>query len=159
MRLTVLLVLAGACTFQVPGLPVSPKTGSDPTSSTPPATTPTTTPPASTPNPSDPPAAGDLSSLPDLATAQDLASNPDLLPPPIDCKQDCNVTVPDNQSETIICELGQQCDVSCGAGSHCTVECLGDARCTCRGPGCLITDCAPIQKCKGGVLACNIRCE
>jgi hypothetical protein len=158
MRLTVLLLLVGACSFQVAGLPVSPKTDPDPvTPSTPPSTTPpASTPPASTPTPSDPQL--DLSQLPDLATASDMTRLPDLAPMPIDCSQDCTVSVPGGISQIVICEAGQTCDLRCGPGSHCTLDCRGDAKCECEGMGCAITDCAPVQRCKGGVLVCNEKC-
>jgi hypothetical protein len=155
MRLTVLLLLAGACTFQVAGLPVSPKTDPDPAM---PSSPPSTTPPASTPPASTPSDAPDLSQLPDLATAPDMTRAPDLSPITVDCKQDCNLSVPGGTSETVVCELGTMCDVQCGAGAHCTVQCLGDARCSCKGMGCVITDCAPVMRCKGDQLVCNTKC-
>jgi hypothetical protein len=97
-------------------------------------------------------------SSPDLAATHDLASSPDLEPEPVVCAQDCNLSVPNGANETIICELGQKCSVNCGAGAHCTVQCLGDAQCHCQGAGCTISDCAPVQHCKGGVIACNQSC-
>jgi len=182
-----LLLIAAGCTFQVPGLPVSP----------------TTDPGAATPGVSDTanlptlPASRDLAAPPDLSKPLDLAHSADLASSHCSnmccddscaagescqlacdrqgCSCDftchtgstcgvtcndrarCNVVVEEAERVDVTCAGNATCDVQCGDNATCNVTCPPGSRCSCKGDNCTLTSCKPM-KCKGGILVCGEPC-
>jgi hypothetical protein len=148
MRLSLLAVLFAACSFTVEPLapheapPVPP---ANPIAA--PDLLPAPVGPASGPT-----------DVPDLSSAADLGQVPSPSPSPtptVTCNQSCNVMVPANKSEKIVCN--DDCDVDCGPGATCAVTCVGDSKCSCRGDGCTLSGCIPLR-CKGNTQVCNDKC-
>jgi hypothetical protein len=155
MRAGLLFIVAG-CSFQVPGLPVSPTT--DPGAGAPGVTN-----TANVPAQPSGPRGADLSTPPDLSRPLDLAHAADL------ASSHCsNMCCDDSCAAGESCQLacdrqGCSCDFTCHAGSRCGVTCNDQARCnlTVEDGESVDVTCAGNSTCDvqcGDNATCNVAC-